>query len=181
MRKLFRHHQDLLFTAVASGLLSLVLLSFTAVRFTKASYARLLEGPRIFSVHPGAIVPGAQQEVTVLSERTHFGPRTSVHPGLPGVLVSGVRFVSEGELSFRILVQERKALGEGTAIPLTLRSPEGKGVVEDLKLELVLTREAEPLELDLFNVPRSGQVTVEWDYAMLGYRPRGFAPFQLTV
>ena len=181
MKTLLKRHEELVFTFVAYGLLMVVLLSFVTVRWTKATYAMLEAGPKVLSLYPSSVVPGASQRVNVISERTHFGPETTVHSSVAGVILSDVRFVSERELSFRIYIHERPDWKEGDVLPVEIWSPKERGLIEDVLLPLTLSAVAEPIELDLFNFEGQDRVTVKHDYVMFGYRPRGYAPFHLQV
>jgi hypothetical protein len=137
-------------------------------------------GPSVLSLYPRRVA-GAVQKVTVISERTHFGPQTTVRSPLPGVLCQKVRFVSPEEMSFEVFVREGKGLGEGTAVPIAIRSPKGEGRLEELGVEVRLTEKVELLELDLASFQGEDVVTTEYDFVVFGYRPRGYAPFHFKA
>src|SRR6266540_1859962 len=127
MKSLLRSPEELLFTAVAYSLLGVVVLCFFTVRWTKESYARLEHEPSVLRVFPTEVVPGATQRVTVLSRNTHFGPESTVRSRLPGVALSGIRFVSDAEFSFEIFVHDGPGRGEGLRVPIAIRSPREGG------------------------------------------------------
>lgn len=180
MSKVLRRNEELLFTIVAYGLLGVVLLSFLFVQLARSTYASRRDGPAVLSLYPSSVVEGAAQTVTVISQGTHFGPRSTVGSEAEGVHFSNIRFVSPEEMSFEVYVNEPEA-SEGEELPFTITSQFGEAGSELVDLALELSSEAEPLELDLYNFKGKDAVEVERDYVMFGYRPRGYAPFVLTV
>jgi RHS repeat-associated protein len=180
MSKVLRKNEELLFTFVAYGLLGLVLLSLLFVELARSTYASRRDGPSVLSIYPSAVVTGASQTVTVLSQGTHFGPRTIVSSDTVGVHFSNIRFVSPEEMSFEVYIHEPIAHA-GATVPITVSSHCEESASEVVDLSLEISSEAEPLALDLYNFHGKESVEVDRDYVMLGYKPRGYAPFLLTV
>ena len=178
MTKLFRRREELAFTVVAYSIVLLAGVCFLAVQKTKESHAALRPAYRVLSVSPEALVDGAQQTVRVLSDGTHFGPRTSVHSEEAGVFFSNIRFVSPTEMSFEVYAHEGRCEGE---LAVTVRSPKDGGDEERVDLRLQLGAEIRPLELDLVNFGGETSATVPGQICMFGYEPRGYAPFLFTA
>jgi RHS repeat-associated protein len=208
MRKvLLRHgapgrakHDELSFTLVVYPLIALVLLSYLSVESARTSHAARRAGPRVLSVSPSRVVPGASETVRVISERTAFGPLTTVHSRVPGVFFTNIRFVSPEEMSFEVYLHERRGCPGEEEIPVEIRSPKPAGSAggagdgargdgaaakpeetETLRFALALRAEPLPLELELANFGGEDRVTVKRSYVMFGYAPRGYAPFHLSV
>jgi hypothetical protein len=181
MLRVFKRNEELLFTLVAYSLLLLLVLGFLAVRLTKVTLARSAQDPAALAVSPAAIVPGVSQEVTVQGRGTHFGPWTTVEAETLGVYVSGIRFVSAEAMSFQIHHVERPGLREGERVALRIHSPIEGTAKEAVSLELSITHEAEPLELELFSFKGERELETERDYVVFGYRVKGFSPFSLEV
>ncbi len=172
---------ELYFTAVGLTLLTALFAAYLTVRQVKSASAVYESGPRLFSQSTSEVVPGASQQVLVVGEETHFGPESTIHSEVDGVYFDSVGFASEGELWFSIFVTSEAQRAEGSEIPVSVHSPKRDGTVEELPLSLRLTHRAAPLELDLVNLPDDGEAVVPTEHAMLGYEPRGYAPFHLEV
>lgn len=142
-------------------------------------------GPRIVKLEPSSLPLGVLEEVEIVASGTEFSPHTQVVSVGGELLVGKIDFLSRERLRVELAAGENavESHGEKDALEARLRitTPLRKGGEEELETIVRLACRYHPVDLAITNFDPDDVVEVVRPFVMVGYEPKGHAPFRLRA